>query len=189
MKGHKDKGAVVATGSGIVVGGGKSYKHIWRFAGLVLVVAVLSTAAGVGVRVLQQHKNAPKVDPAQASADKAQSLAIDGDYSKATQEIQQALKNPNLKPEQKYTLEFQQGVTYENQQNYSSAIAAYKRADAIDPTRSTAAAIARAAAAAGDKTTAIAYYQKAIARIPADYPLKTDTKTMYQDQIKALEGQ
>jgi len=187
MKGHKDKGAVVATGSGIVVGSGKSNKHIWRFAGLVALVVVLSLGAGVGVRLIQQHaKNKQtKVD---ITVDKAQNLSISGDYDQSTKEIQQALKSPGLTSGQKYSLYLQQGVTYENQQKYADAITAYKQADAANPTQGIAESIARVAALAGDKSTAIAYYQKAIMRIPADSPVRSDAKAMYQQKIKDLGG-
>jgi len=192
MEEREDKSAVVATGSGIVVGAGKSHKYVWRFAGLIVLVVVVSLALGVGVRMLQDRPKtlpAKKVDPVAESTEKAQSLSVSGDYDQANTELEQTLKKPNLTTAQKFALYFQQGVNYENQQNYTASLAAYKQADALDQTEGVAHSIARVAAAMGDKATAIAYYQKAITRIPADSPLRSEDKAQYQQSIKDLEAQ
>jgi len=192
MSEHTDKDVIVAKSAGMIVGTGLRKKHPWRFAALIAGVAVGALLVGAGVRWLQQYqtnRSAASASSVTAKTEHAQDLAASGDYAAALKEISAALKNPQLADDQKYSLYFQQGVTYENQKNYTAAEAAYKKADTIKPTKATAAAIARVAAAAGDKTTAIAYYQKAIARISASSPIAAVTKDKYKQAIADLEAQ
>jgi len=182
------KAVVTATNTGVVVGTGK---HKWgnlRFVGLVVLVAVLAVGAGGAVSWWQHRHGTAKMDPVLTKALGAQDLAASGDYDQAVSKVQDALKDPNLTTEQKFTLQFQQGLNYENQQKYADALTWYKKAEATMPTEGSAQALARASAGAGDKSAAIAYYKKAIARISPNSPVKDSTKANYELQIQNLGG-
>ncbi len=186
MMRHKSKST--DTNSGVVVGGGGNAHRVWRLVWLGVVVFVLAGGAGIGASILLHRSPKPQSSPA-ATVQQAQNLALDGNYAKATQQLQRELKDSKLTKSQKYALLFQQGITYENQKKYSEALAAYTQADGLKPTEATAAAVARTAAEMGNKTLAIAYYKKAIARISTTSPIRSDTKQEYELRIKNLGGQ
>lgn len=182
------------TDSKIQVGeGGRKFRWPkWQSVVVFVSVIVVAGAAGVGLRWLQQYrdyKQQAKPDAVAAKAVNAQDIALSGDYDKAHKEISEALDNPQLSNDGKYTLLFQQGVTYENQQNYDAAIQSYKAAEAIKVTQSVAEAIARTAETKGDKELAISYYKKAITLIDTNQPLAEDTRKFYEQSIVNLGGQ
>lgn len=171
--------------------GGKKRKPWWQFVLIFVVVVVVAGGAGFGLRWLVQYrdyKNAAKPDAVTLKAEEAQNLANTGKYDEALEATADALKNPQLSLEQKHQLFYQQGLTYENQQKYDLAIQNYKQAEAIKELRGLAEAMARVYELQGDKAQAIAYYKKAIRLIPADYPLKEDTKSYYEQSIANLES-
>jgi len=157
---------------------------------VVLVVAVVATAGGVEVRWLQQSKQKAAMIQHTISKDasRAQDLTLSGEYEEAHKALKAALSNPNLSADEKYDLLFQQGTTYENQQNYGAALTSYKQAESVRLTMVLAEAIARVAEANGDKQMAIAYYKKAIPLIPTDDPTGASIKRYYQDSIIRLGG-
>ncbi len=190
MSEHKRKHVVNATSTGVVVGTGAAKKHPWQFAGVLLAVVLLAALVGGGARWWQQyeHNKHAAMDRVQTKTQDALDLAVNGNYDQATKIVQDELKNPKLTPDQKYQLYFQQGITEENAQHYSAAVENYKKADAINPTQGSAEAMARALGEAGNKTAAIQEYKTARSRIPANYPLKTDTVQKYNNAITALGG-
>lgn len=174
-------------------GGKKSKRPKWQFALLFVGVLVLAVAAGAGLRWLQQYREyklATKPDAIETKAEDAQNIALSGDYDKAHEQLDEALDNPQLSADGKYTLLMQRGITYENQQKYDDAIKTYQEAEAIKATQAIAEAIARAAEAKGDKQLAIEYYKKAISRIDKETnPRAESEQSYYEKQIENLGGQ
>lgn len=167
-------------------GGGRRQPFVW------LVIGVIAIAAFVGVGaswLTQQGKqNVPPAAGEQSEAQKAQTLALDGDSAKAHEALEAALKNPQLKDDEKYGLIFQQGITFENEQKFDEAIAKYKEAEAIQANQTVAEALARTAEAKGDKTLALEYYKKALERVPVNHPNAEGNKEFFNYKIKELGG-
>lgn len=165
----------------------------WQFALIFVAVIVAAGGAGLGLRWLQQyrdHKLATKPDAIQLKADEVQDLALSGDSDKAHKALDEALDNPELSPDGKYRLLFQEGITYENEKKYDEAISSYKEAEAINATQAVAEAIARTAEAKGDKELAIAYYKKAISLVDSkSNPQAEDVKSFYEQSIVNLGGE
>lgn len=179
--------------SDVVVSNDSKKKFNWRWVAVVAIVLVLALAAGAAARWWQQSKTADKEKQTAAAeetkASKAQDLAVSGNFEKSQQAIDSALKESNISADDKYQLYQQQGLNYENQQQYDPAIQSFKQAMAIKETNGIAEALARVYEAKGDNTQAIEYYRKAIALIPKDYPRTIPMKNYYNDSIVRLGGQ
>jgi tetratricopeptide (TPR) repeat protein len=175
------------------VGGGGSKHKLRRVLvgfGIVLLVVVVSLAAGGAARWFQQksqYDRSAKPEAITKEATAAQNLALKGDYDKAQETISKALDNPSLSAQAKHDLYMQQGVTYENQRNYDAALESYRKAESFKETSIAAAAIANIAEIKGDKQLAITYYKKAIPLIPDD-AMKDSTKKYFENKITELEG-
>ena len=186
------KQAVIATGSGVVVGDKSSQqRRRWQFVGVVVCSAVLAIAVGGAARWLQTYPAQRKAAEQKAIAEQTndiQTKSLSGDYDAAHEEIQKQLDKSDLSDNEKQALLFQEGLTYENQKQYDKAIESYKKAAAVKDTQMTAEAMARTYETMGDKQNAIKYYKKAITLIPADYPLADTDKRHYGEAIKRLGG-
>lgn len=119
----------------------------------------------------------------------AEEQANNGDSNAALNTLGNAIKNTTDKS-QKAALYTQQGNTYQNDNNYQSAITSYQNAaQANGLTYSLAQSIAESAQAAGNKQLAIEYYQKAIGLVPANDPTGGAEKNAFQAAINQLGGQ
>lgn len=162
---------------------------------IVVAVVVIALAAGILLYWLNKGGNSGPSDGSgliglpdrtgSKEAIQAQDLAAQGKYDQARQVISDALKN-TADTTEKYNLYLEEGVNYESQQNYDDAIAAYQQAANLQATSAAYEAIARAAAAKGDKQLAIANYQKAIAQLDLSQERQKSMKTDYENQIKEL---
>ena len=172
--------------------GGSKYRlrRVLIGGGIVLLIVVLGLAAGAGVRWWQQ-KRQPAADKTQVlpkEVTDAQNLVFEGNYDKAHETINNALKDPNLSAQSKYDLLMQQAFTYEGQQNPDAAMDAYLDAEAVMQTMDVAQSIARLAAAKGDKELAISYYQKALTLIQNDDAMRVEYKKYFESMISVLQG-
>lgn len=180
--------------SNIHVGQGGSRHKLRRVligVGAALLVAVVSLAAGAGMRWWQQQREYSRLSKPEAvskEATEAQDLTLRGDFDKAHDTINKALDNPKLSSDAKYELFMQQGGAYEGQEKNDKAMESYRQAESLKETQIVTEAIARLAEAKGDKELAIRYYQKAISLIPSDDVMKDGTKKYYEDQIFVLQG-
>lgn len=184
------------TETGIQVGNGSRKRKLKRVlvgVGIVLLVAAAAGGAGVGVRWWQ---NRGSVDDThdhtheeEFSEDvvNAQKLALEDDYDKAHQVINEALNKEGIPAKEKYDLLIQQGITYENQQNYDKALESYRQAESYLETSQVAQYIGYIADMQGNKEMAIAYFKKAISLLPEDDPMTPTTKGYLENRIKALE--
>lgn len=176
------------------VGGGGSKHKLRRVLvglGVVLLVVVLSLAAGGAARWFQQKREfarQAKPEAISKEAKEAQDLAFSGDFNKAHDTIDDALDNPSLSAKAKHDLYLQQGVTYENEKNYDAAMESYRKAESFTETMDAVQSIARMAEIKGDKQMAITYYKKAIPLIPKDDAMAESTKKYFENKIIELEG-
>ncbi len=158
---------------------------------VVVVVLVVAVAAGVGARLFTdwlQNGGADKTQTVPKEVTEAQSLVFNGDFDKAHETVNNALKNPALSVQSKYDLLIQQAYIYEGQRDPGAAMDAYLQAEAVMQTMDVAQSIARLAADKGDKELAISYYQKALARIPADNAMRVEHKKYFESAISVLQG-
>ena len=159
--------------------------------GLVVLVAAVAGGAGAGLRwwqVKQDQKRAAQPQAVSKEATEAQNLALEGDFDKAHDTVNEALKNPSLSAQAKHDLYLQQGVTYENETKNAEALESYRKAFSIKETMDAAQAIARMFEAAGDKQQAIIYYGKAIPLVPQDDAMRDAFKKYFENKIIVLEG-
>ena len=164
--------------------------------GIVVLLLILAVVAGVVVqmvqRVNQQKQDKSNFTTASSglpqAIDKAQNESTAGDNSAAQSTISQALQSASTKAE-KQALYVQQGIIFENQQQYDQAIASYKKAEALGITFTIALRIAQTAEEKGDKAMAIDYYKKTIANLDPKNPLHDADKDDFEAKIRALGGQ
>lgn len=147
------------------------------------VVVLLLAALGVGIFLWWQSRSVTQVPPKQV----AQSLGAKGDYSKAHEVIDTALKDSRISQQDKYDLHMQQGYIYEAQKNPDAAMNAYRQAEAVNVNMDVTFSIARLAAEKGDKELAISYYQKALTLIPSDDPMRVEYKKYFESAISVLQ--
>lgn len=172
----------------IVVGKRKSKRPRWQFVLLIVAVILIAAAVGVGARWLQKrHDYSYKTQVMPQDVTAAQQLTAKGDFDKAHETINNALKDPKLSAQDKYYLLMQQGYTYEGQKDPSAAMDTYLKAEAVMQTMDVAQAIARLAADKGDKELAISYYQKALTLIPKDDPMRVEYKKYFESAISVLQ--
>lgn len=81
------------------------------------------------------------------------------------------------------------GSMFEMQKDYSQALLAYREAERYDSEAQGAEyeAIARVSEQNGDTSTAIAYYQKTLDRVPDNAPAATATRNWYKAKIQKLQ--
>jgi len=157
----------------------------------VAVLVLVAGAAGIGLRLWQVDraaKLAAKPTAVQQKTLDAQKLALTGDYTTAHKQLDQALGNDKLSDSERYVLVSQQAATYENQKDYTKALASYQQADSLQPSQNSAECIGRVAEALGNKQLAIDSYKKAITRINPNRPTGADDKDRYQNMIRSLGG-
>lgn len=157
------------------------------------IVVVLLAAAGSGYYLWHKHQHKAASTPPTLSVQSVVNDAIqqanNGDSSQALSMLNTAIKNTTNKSD-KAALYTQQGNTYENDNNYQSALTSYQNAAQTDGlTYALAQIIAESAQAAGNKQLAIEYYQKAISLIPANDPTGGAEKQVFESSISALGGQ
>lgn len=173
-------------------GGSKhNLRRVLMVLGAVVLVAGLAGGAGVGVRWLQAKQAQKRAASPQAIAEEtteAQQLAMSGDLDKAHETVNDALDNPGISAQSKHDLYIQQGVTYENQQEYDAAAESYRKALAAKESSQAYESLARMAEQKGDKALAITYYEKAIPLIPADDSMRDAIKKYYENKIVVLKG-
>lgn len=165
------------------------------------VIGVIVVAFGAGVLVWWlQHKN-PANTPANGGvvgsqsdhallkpAVDAQQQAFKGDTQGAVKTIQNALNQPNVSNDDKYTLLVEEGVTYSNNHQYQQALDALKQAEAVSSTFTTSHLIAEQAEALGDKSTALTYYKKALTQLDTTAISYKSDKTFYENKVRSLGG-
>lgn len=172
-------------------GGKKRKGPKWRVVIVFVLVIILAAGAGVGIRWIQQRyeqRQAAKPDAIEQVTTEVQDIAGLGDFDEAHEVLDEALNRPGLSEDGKYSLVFQQGITYENEEKYDEAINSYREAESIKETQEVAEAIARAAESKGDNELAISYYKKAITLIDDTKPRAESIKQYYEASIKSLEG-
>jgi tetratricopeptide (TPR) repeat protein len=165
------------------------------------VIGLIVVAFGAGVLVWWlQHKNTAstpangKVVGSQSDhallkpAADAQQQALKGDTQGAVTTIQNALKQPNVSNDDKYTLLVQEGVTYSNNHQYQQALDVLKQAEAVSSTFTTSHLIAEQAEALGDKATALTYYKKALTQLDPNAISYRSDKTFYENKVRSLGG-
>ncbi len=160
------------------------------------VVGVLLVAFAVGMVIswLQHGNNGNNANvtglpttPLPNSIVAAQSLAAQGKYDQAQQSITNSIAATTDKSE-KYDLYLEQGVTYENQQNYTAAIDAYTHANTVKPTVGAYEAIGRVAEMLGNKQLAIDSYSKELLLLTKTDERTTSLKQTLETKIQELKG-
>lgn len=175
--------------AGIQVYSGKKHKpNLLLTIGIIVGVIVIAAGAGLGLSLWQQRAYDYTTQTVPKEVTDAQNLVASGDFDKAHETVNNALKDPNLSTQSKYDLLMQQAFTYEGQKKPDAAMEAYRQADAVMQTMDTAQCIARLAADKGDKEMAIAYYQKALTLIPNDSPMRDENKKYFESMISVLQG-
>jgi tetratricopeptide (TPR) repeat protein len=161
----------------------------------VLVVLVLATGAGIGLRLLQNDKAADedgvssfKGQPLPERVDEAQNLRVSGDVDGSIKKIDEALNDGNVSKGEKYQLYIQQGNAYYDKKDTDAAIASYLKAESVDKTYEIVSLLATMYEEAGNKEKAIEYYKKSIPLIP-NTPMRVQYKTDAENKIKELGGQ
>lgn len=163
----------------------------------VLVVGALTVAVGAGIVVRLTQQQPHKDDGTNFSSstsglpqaiDKAQNQALIGNEADAHKTIDKALKETSDAKE-KRELYLQQGITYENNQQYDQALASYREAEKLGLTSTIAERIAVVAEAQKNNTLAVDYYKKAIELLDKDGILYKATKEDYEQRIRNLGGQ
>lgn len=165
--------------------------------GGIVLLLIFAGASGVFVRWLQTKDGTGGDDTSltgrQSSGfskeiDELQSLRAAGYTDAVNQKIEKALKDPLLPKADQYQLYIQQGNAFIDKQDYKAAIAAYEKAEAIDPTYTIMSTLARTWMEAGDKAKAIEYYKKTLPLVPAG-PIQDDNKASIEKIIQNLEAQ
>ncbi|HXH26743.1 MAG TPA: tetratricopeptide repeat protein [Candidatus Acidoferrum sp.] len=174
-----------------------------KTASIIATAVVLLLACGAGVLVSWLQHNAGKGNTAQnnngsggnvsglpttpvlTSVAEAQKFEDQGNYDAAQRSISQSLTSASSSNE-KYQLYLEQGVTYENQQQYDNAIAAYNNAKLIEETPAVYEAIARVAGILGNKQLEIDSLNKAIAVMDMTKSRSAGDKQQLEDQIRGL---
>lgn len=176
----------------VVVGDSVQKRHtvLWVVAGVALFIVAI--AGGIALRMALRNNdiagsNQTSTVTLPVSASKAQDLGASGDFTGAHKQLDDALNKPGVSSSDKYALYFQQGTTFFNEGNYASAIDNYKKAEALQSTRSLSESIGDAYAASGNKDQAISYYKKAISQVSG--PVAGDDKSALEQKIRDQGGQ
>jgi len=173
---------------------GRNKRKLWKPILGVMALLVVATAAGVGVRLLQNRDDkSPNNTPTTVSGisqdiDDIQTLRSRDDAASADQIITEALEDRHTTDKEKYQLYIQQGNILADKQDYNGAIASYTKSEALDTTFEITSLLGDTYKAAGNKEKAIEYYKKAIPLVPAS-PLQDDEKASLEQKIADLESQ
>ena len=168
---------------------------------IITTAVILLLACGVGILISWlQHTNTPgnntsqkgnnnisglPTSPLPSSVIKAQALEAQQNYDQAQKSINDSIAK-STSGDEKYELYLEQGVTYENQQQYDNAIAAYNNAKLIKETPPVYEAIARVAGVLGNKQLEIDSLNKAISVMDMSKPRSAGDKQQLENQIKEL---
>lgn len=159
----------------------------------VVAVIVVTAGAGFGLRYYQNRQKSspslPTVQPLQSDVNKAQNLALSGNYDAAHKQISSALQNSNLSTQDRYDLLMQQGATYQNQDDNQAALQAYQQAAQAKETQNVYELLAGVAEKLGNKEQAITYYKKAIQLISSSNAVGQADKETDEQHIRDLGGQ
>jgi tetratricopeptide (TPR) repeat protein len=164
------------------------------------VVVLLLGMAGAGLFVwwLQNKDRLPTSEggiittpatPLLPAVEEAQSLAMSGDTAAANKKIEEALKQPNVAPEDKQKLLVQQGVNYGNDGDYKKALEIYLDAEKSKSDFTVSHLIGEAYEALGNKEKAIEYFKKGLSQLDPNAISYTSDKRYYEAKVKELGGQ
>jgi tetratricopeptide (TPR) repeat protein len=159
----------------------------------VLVVLVVATGAGIGLRLVQNDNANDEAaapfsgEPLPEKVGEAQDLRLQGDVEGSMKKIDEALADNSVPNDEKYQLYIQQGNTYYDKKDLSAAINAYVTAESLKKTYEITALLAEMYEEAGNNAKAVEYYKKSIPLIP-DTPMKAEYKADAEQKIKKLEG-
>lgn len=118
-----------------------------------------------------------------------QKLREDGKYEEANKKISEALQKSDTSNDFKYDVYLEQGLTYENNEQFQEAYASYAKAAEFKKTRAVYGAIGEVAVRLGKTQEAISAYRDAIKYISQDSALKDYDKRMFEQKIRDLGGQ
>lgn len=118
----------------------------------------------IGAVVVLSRSPKPKPPKTATVLLEAQDLTFSQKYAQAIQILRNQLQFAQNKTE-KAQIYLAIGVAYENENQQASAYSAYLRADQDLPSYGIDQAVARTAAASGNRSVAISYYQKCITMI------------------------
>lgn len=168
------------------------------FTGIILIVACIGGAYFLVRWMGQGAKKAasPPVslvglpdNPPSHSVTYAQQLAANGKYAEAVKSINSAIVNANTDSE-RYQLYIEQGLIYENQQQYASALVAFQQAQAITSDYAAAEAVGRGAQETGNSQLAMQNYRLALQLLNTnDNPNADRVKADLNQRIHDLGGQ
>ncbi|HZM63629.1 MAG TPA: hypothetical protein VFB59_00695, partial [Candidatus Saccharimonadales bacterium] len=175
-------------------GNRKSKLPRWQFVVTLIVVVVLAGGVGAWVRWYTANKEPQQSQVRErdlpAVVDDAQNLRAVGNLDEAKQKIDAGLNDPNTSNDIKYQLYIQQGSLALQAGSVTDAITSYEKAADLKMTYEIASVLGRAYTKAGDKATAISWYQKAIPLIPQEgNPLADADKEDMEEAIRSLGGQ
>lgn len=165
----------------------KKQRRALTIAGFALLL-VLATAAGIGLRLLQNDEVQPTPTPTLPKVvDNLQDLRDSGDGAAFDVALQKALDDNSLDSGTRYLVYIQAGHAAMQQQDWQAAIDAYTKAMSLKQDKEVAALLGDAYAALGNKAKAIEFYKQAITLIPADSPNYDGTKQEYELRIQEIE--
>ncbi len=162
------------------------------FTGLVVGVLLVAGGAGVGLRMLQNKRDADKATTAQgpslpSTVSQAQELRLQGNTAEADKKIDEALNDSKTSDKDRYMLYIQKASGAYDKQDYAAAADSYAKAADIEQTSEAYDALGDAYAAAGQKDKAIEAYKKAIPLVRAS-PVQDDDKEAIANKIRNLGG-
>lgn len=156
-----------------------------------IVAVILVVGVGLGVRWWLQQRDYEQqagTDAIVEVMEDSQNYMFAGDFDQAHDVVNKALDNPRLSDQAKIDLYLQQGATYESQENYSSAMESYRRAETLAPdSYGIILSIANLATLMDNKELAIEYYKKAIPLLPEDDPMREANRKYLEGWVTILE--
>jgi tetratricopeptide (TPR) repeat protein len=174
-----------------------SKKKVFAVVGVVVLIAAAVGAGFLAQRLLNGDNSSSnqtnqevgaKAPPLPTTVSQAQDLAQSGQMDQSNQKLQQALEQPSASNDDKYNAYWQLGVNASNSNQPQQAIKYFEQAEAIKPTYTVSHLIAEQAEMLGDKTTAIAYYKKAITQLDKNSPVYDSDKNYLEGKVTSLGG-
>lgn len=158
--------------------------------GAVLIVCSLAAWAVMNSSLITKKSNTKELAPTVSSQDaynEAITLANNGKYNEAAQQLQQQTDTTTGKVEKAFAY-LRQSVLAGNNGKFQEGLNLAKQSEALDPTLSSSNQIAAMLAQLGRKDEAIQQYKISLSRISQDDQMANSARRYIEEQIIELGG-